>query len=185
MLAFDANKDGKLTKDEVTDGRLHRLFDRTDSDKDGTVTSAELTAESEKMEPSEDNGADFGPGGFGPPPGDFGPPDDFGPGGPPRRGGMRGAGFGPGGPFGRPAPGQVLDGPIRERLGLNEEQIRELDDLQKDVDARLAKILTDEQRDELRQMSERGPRGRGGPTGPGRDRDPNGPRRRPPFDGER
>ena len=38
MMAFDQNKDGKLTKDEVTDERLHRLFDRADADKDGTVT---------------------------------------------------------------------------------------------------------------------------------------------------
>ena len=27
-MQFDENKDGKLTKDEVTDQRLQRLFDR-------------------------------------------------------------------------------------------------------------------------------------------------------------
>ena len=27
MMAFDANGDGSLTKEEVTDERLHRLFD--------------------------------------------------------------------------------------------------------------------------------------------------------------
>ena len=44
MMAFDKDKDGKLTKAEVTDERLHRLFDRADADKDGVVTKDELTA---------------------------------------------------------------------------------------------------------------------------------------------
>ena len=44
MMEFDANKDGKLTRKEVTDERLTRLFDHADADKDGTVTRAELTA---------------------------------------------------------------------------------------------------------------------------------------------
>ena len=43
-MAFDKNKDGKLTKDEITDPRLHRLFDRADADKDGVVTREELIA---------------------------------------------------------------------------------------------------------------------------------------------
>ncbi len=41
MMAFDKDGDGKLTKSEVTDERLHRLFDRADADKDGTVTKAD------------------------------------------------------------------------------------------------------------------------------------------------
>src|SRR5438876_7007135 len=44
MMAFDKNQDGKLTRDEITDGRLLRLFDRADADKNGVVTKAELTA---------------------------------------------------------------------------------------------------------------------------------------------
>ena len=44
MMAFDKDKDGKLTKAEVSDERLHRLFDRADADKDGFVTKQELTA---------------------------------------------------------------------------------------------------------------------------------------------
>ena len=31
MMAFDKDGDGKLTKSEVTDERLHRLFDRADA----------------------------------------------------------------------------------------------------------------------------------------------------------
>ncbi len=66
MMAFDKDGDGKLTKAEVIDDRLHRLFDRADADKDGTVTKAELTALAAK------DAASFrGPGGFGPP-GGFG-----------------------------------------------------------------------------------------------------------------
>src|SRR4051812_21466140 len=44
LLALDKNKDGKLTKDEVTDPRLERLFNRADKDGDGTVTKEELNA---------------------------------------------------------------------------------------------------------------------------------------------
>src|SRR5882724_7960168 len=44
MMAFDKNKDGKLTRDEVTDERLRSLFDRADANKDGVVTKEELTA---------------------------------------------------------------------------------------------------------------------------------------------
>jgi hypothetical protein len=65
MLAFDQNKDGKLTRSEVTDQRLLGLFDRADADKDGTVTKAELTALAEKEY--------IGGGGFGGPGGPGGP----------------------------------------------------------------------------------------------------------------
>ena len=69
MMAFDKNGDGKLTKSEVTDERLHRLFDRADADKDGSVTKAELTA----LEAKESGSFRGGPGGFGPPGGPGGP----------------------------------------------------------------------------------------------------------------
>lgn len=92
------------------------------------------------------------------------------------RGGPRGGGppgFPPGG---MARPGEVLPAGIQTRLGLSAEQRTELADLQKDVDARLEKILSDDQRKQLREMRERGP-GRGGfgpPTGPGGDRPPGG-----------
>ncbi len=151
MMAFDKNGDGKLTKSEVTDERLHRLFDRADADKDGTVTKAELTALAAK------DAANFGgPGGFGPPggPGGFGPPG------------------GPGGPMmGPPRPGEILPAFMQRALDLTAEQKAQLEELQKDVDARLAKILTDAQKKKLEQMRRRGPGGPGGPGGfgpPGR-----------------
>src|SRR3954468_17285382 len=94
MMAFDNNKDGKLTRDEITDERLLRLFDRADANKDGVVTKEALTALFEK----EGRGG-AAPGGRG------GPPD--GPGG--RDAGGRGPGGGP------PA-GQVLPPGLRDQL---------------------------------------------------------------------
>ena len=150
MMAFDKNGDGKLTKSEVADERLHRLFDRADADKDGTVTKAELTALAAK------DAASFGgPGGFGPPggPGGFGPP---------------------GVPMmGPPRPGEILPAFMQRALDLTAEQKAQLEELQKDVDARLARILTDAQKKTLEQMRRRGPGGPGGPGGfgpPGRRR---------------
>jgi len=118
MMAFDADKDGKLTRAEVTDARLLGLFDRADADKDGTVTQAELTALA-----ARERGT---PRGFG------------GPGGPGGPGGMM-----MGGP---PRPGEVLPPMFQQRLRLSPEQKAQVAELQKEVDARLAKILDDEQR---------------------------------------
>ncbi len=129
MMAFDANKDGKLTKEEVTDERLQRLFDRADADHDGTVTRKELTAMAAR-EP----------------------------------GGGRG-GFGPGGPGGPPRPGEVLPSFLRDRLELTTEQSKQVEALQKDVDARLAQILTADQKAQLEEMRNRGPGGFGPPPG--------------------
>src|SRR5438270_8114080 len=50
MMAFNKKGDGKLTKEEVTDERLHRLFDSADADKDGVVTRDELMALAAKMD---------------------------------------------------------------------------------------------------------------------------------------
>lgn len=96
------------------------------------------------------------------------------------RGGAGGFGPGGGGPggFGRPPqPGQIIPAPVQDTLKLTAEQKQQLDDLQKDVDSRLARLLTDEQNKQLKEMREmfgRGPGGpggfaggRGGPGGPG------------------
>lgn len=165
LMAYDVNKDGKLSKDEVTDTRLQSLFQRADADHDGIVTKQELTALFTK-EAEATRGGPGGPGGRGPggpggpgagPGGPGGPPD--GPGGPGGPGGR-----GPGGP----QPGQVLPPFLQDELNLTEAQRRDLQDLQKDVDTRLAKILTAEQMQQLRQMRGRGPGGPGGaPGGPG------------------
>ena len=44
LMAFDKNGDGKLTKEELTDTRLHAMFDRADANMDGVVTKEELTS---------------------------------------------------------------------------------------------------------------------------------------------
>jgi hypothetical protein len=160
MMAFDKNKDGKLSRDEITDTRLLRLFDRADVNKDGVVTRDELVALANQMaaELAAEGGGRGGPGGFGPPgkdgpggPGGFGPPGKGGPGGPGRFGGP-------------PRPGQVLPPFLRDMLQLTDEQKKLLDALQSDVDARLGKILTEDQKKLLKDMRGRGP---GGPLGPG------------------
>jgi hypothetical protein len=144
MMAFNKKGDGKLTKDEVTDPRLHRLFDQADTNKDGIVTREELIALAEKLD--AEVGADDNPRGPGP-----------------GRPGRGPEGFGP------PRPGEILPRPLQERLNLSEKQKKQLDALQKEVDSKLAKILTNEQRKQLAEM-----RGRGGPGGPPPD-GPGGP----------
>jgi hypothetical protein len=157
LMQFDENKDGKLTKDEVTDQRLQRLFDRADADHDGVVTKEELTALAAR-EPAG------GRGGFGPP-------------------GFGGPGGGPGGfRMGPPRPGEILPAMVRDRLDLTADQSKQVDVLQKEVDARLAKILNEDQKAQLQEMRRRGPGGFGppppggpggfGPPPPGGDRPP-------------
>ena len=41
-ILASGNVKGKLTKDEVTDVRLHRLFDRADTNKDGVLSREEF-----------------------------------------------------------------------------------------------------------------------------------------------
>src|SRR5262249_38714655 len=100
MMQFDKNKDGELTKDEFTDARLKRLFDRADADHDGVVTKKELIA----LAASEPAAGRGGPGGFGPP-------------------GFGGPGGGPGGPrMGPPRPGEILPAMLPDRPALTAEQ---------------------------------------------------------------
>lgn len=85
----------------------------------------------------------------------FGPGAGFG-------GPGRGPSRGPGG-FGT-APATVLSPPVQESLKLTAEQKTEIAELQKEVDARLQKILTEEQNKQLKGLQQTG-RGRGGPGG--------------------
>jgi len=171
MMAMDKNKDGKLTKEEITDERLTRLFDEADANHDGVVTREELLALAAKLEAEvpagSGRGGPGGPGGgrggFDGPPGGFDGPPDGGPG---------GQGRGRGGP--PPQPGQVLPGRVQDDLNLSEDQKKQIVELQKEVDGKLAKILTAEQMGQLKQMRGRGPGGRGGPGGQGGGRGGNG-----------
>lgn len=177
LMAFDADKDGKLSKDELGDTRLTALFQRADGNQDGFVTKEELTGQLTKEAAALGNDRG-GPGGFG-----------TGPGGP---GGGSGGGPGFGGP---PAPGTILPPFLQDELRLSEEQKKQLSDLQKEVDTKLGQILSREQRQQLSEMANRGPRGfggPGGPGGPGGNRGPGGPGgdrgpggNRPPPDGGR
>ena len=81
------------------------------------------------------------------------------------KGGQRGkGGFGMG-----MRPGQILPTFLQDRLKLSDEQKEQIAALQKDVDAKVAKILTDDQNAELKKMREQGPGGfpGGRPGGPG------------------
>jgi len=113
----------------------------------------------------------------GPPPGQGGQP------GQPGGAGQGGAGGGRG-MMGPPKPGQILAPHLQEQLKLTDAQKKQLDELQKDVDAKLAKILTDAQKKQIQEMGQRGPGGPGGgppgggpggppPGGPGGNRPPN------------
>jgi hypothetical protein len=145
MMAFNKKKDGKLTKAEVTDARLHRLFDMADTNKDGVVTKEELMALAAKLEEEYGSGGGFG--GFMGGPGPFGGRGRRGPGG-----------------FGGPGqPGQILPAVLQERLKLTAKQKKQVAELQKDVDGKLSKILTEDQNKQLKALREgTGRRGRGG-----------------------
>lgn len=143
LMAYDADQDGKLSKTEITDSRLLPLLKRCDANDDGVVSREELTAQLTR-EVAATPANSGGPGG-----------DNGGPGGPPR------AGSDPRGPM-PPGPGQILPPFVVDELRLTEVQREQLQDLQRDVDAKLAKILTPGQLEQLRQSRGRGPRGPGG-----------------------
>ncbi len=62
-------------------------------------------------------------------------------------------------------PGQILPSFLQEVLKLTEDQKKQVADLQKDLDAKLAKILTEDQKKQLTEMRERGAGGKGGAGG--------------------
>src|SRR5262249_38008758 len=64
------------------------------------------------------------------------------------------------GPKGPPRPGQILPPFLADLLDLTPEQSKQLDMLQKEVDSRLGKILTEEQKTRLKELQERGPFGK-------------------------
>lgn len=82
-----------------------------------------------------------------------------------------GPGMGGGGPrmFAMAKPGEVLGPPLQDMLRMTEAQKKQLAELQKEVDAKLEKVMTEEQRAQFKQMRDAmanfGPPG--GPGGPG------------------
>ncbi|MFO0877694.1 MAG: CotH kinase family protein [Gemmataceae bacterium] len=179
LKAADTNKDEKLSREELVEGA--RKFYRAAGGKaEQGLREAQLAEAINRLLPRPEGppggfpmgpmGGPGGPGG-GPGGGAIGGPGGFIGGGP---GGPGGGLGGPGGPGGAPGmfPGQVLPEPLQNRLELTEKQKKEVAELQKDVDARLAKILTASQRRTLDQVrpgfgGRGGERGAGGPGGPG------------------
>jgi hypothetical protein len=135
MMAYDANHDGKLTRNEITDERLLELFDRADSNHDGVVTKNELKAlyTSESAWFVNDRPPGRGPGGG---------PGRFGGGGPPPM---------------HEQPGRVLTDSAQRKLNLTAEQRAVLAEIQRDVDNRLDRLLTADQKAQLRRFDDRGP----------------------------
>ena len=62
IMAFDADKDGRLTKVELIDVRLLRLFNKVDASKKGFITIDELTAFLTKEASTKQAGGRGGPG---------------------------------------------------------------------------------------------------------------------------
>ena len=117
-------------------------------------------------------------------PGEKGQPGQPGkgqPGQPGGKGGFPGGGFG----GGRGVPGRILSAGTVERLKLTHDQKKALADLQKEIDTKLDKMLTDEQKAEFKKMKEAPmggfpgggfPGGKGGfPGGKGGDKGGNPP----------
>jgi hypothetical protein len=72
-----------------------------------------------------------------------------------------------GGPFSPPQPGQILPQFLQDVLSMSADQKKQLEQLQKEVDARLAKILTPEQNKQLQEMRTQTGGMFGGPPGGG------------------
>ncbi len=70
--------------------------------------------------------------------------------------------------FRLPAPGVILPEPVQDQLRLTEAQKKELAAMQKELDEKLEKLMTEEQRKQWKEMKERGANVViGGPGGPG------------------
>lgn len=100
-------------------------------------------------------GGEGGKGGFGQPGGKGGFP------------GQPGGKGGFGGGFGRMQPGQIMPVFLQDQLKLTDAQKKDVEALQKDVDAKLDKLLTDDQKKMLKELKDRGPGGPGGFPGGG------------------
>lgn len=81
--------------------------------------------------------------------------------------GAGGPGMGGGFTMRLPRPGEILPPPILDQLRLTDDQKKKFADLQKETDEKLEKLLTPEQREELKRMQQGPPGFPGGPGGPG------------------
>jgi hypothetical protein len=136
----------------------NKSLDRLQGDVDAKL--AKLLTDEQRKQVAQPVNVFVGPGGPGGPGG--GGPAPPGPGAPGR------------GPAGMPRLGELLPAPLKDSLKLSEAQTQELAALQQEVDAQIGKILTDEQKQRIKDVENgRFDRlGRGGGTG--RDRGPGG-----------
>ena len=118
---------------------MAQLFDLADVNRDGVLTKAELQLAMQSQFSNQYGRG--GPGFQGPPP----PPDGQFPGGP---GGQGGPGGEPG--LAATRPGEIIPAFVVESLGLSDRQKLRLAAVQKDVDRKLASILTEEQQQEMK-----------------------------------
>jgi hypothetical protein len=90
-----------------------------------------------------------------------------------------GPGMGGGMIFAMPRPGEVLPVPLQNMLGVNADQKKKLDALQKEVDDKLEALMTAEQKKQWKDLRGAGPAGNmvlaGGPPGGGPPPGPGGP----------
>ncbi len=167
IQALDTDRDGELSADEIKAAATNLL--KLDTNKDGI-----LSREETRPVPG---GREGGPGGRG-------PRDPGRPGGPrgDERGPERGRGPGPGydrgpgdrpqgdrgpggpdedrgpGPHGKPPElGHVVPPFVRDAIELNDEQKKQIADLESDVKEKLTKILTAEQKSKFEELLQRGP----------------------------
>ena len=63
MMQMDANKDGKISKDDMPAQQVERMFDRADTNKDGFLDKAELEAFAKAGQARGQGGQPGGPGG--------------------------------------------------------------------------------------------------------------------------
>ena len=85
----------------------------------------------------------------------------------PAMGGPGGGFGGPGGGFRGPPPGVIIPPPVQDTLQLTDAQKKELEAIQKEVDEKLEKLMTEEQKKAFKELKDRGPGGGFGPPGGG------------------
>lgn len=73
------------------------------------------------------------------------------------KGDKGGKGFGGFGFGMRPAPGEIMPGFIQEQLKLTDDQKKQFADLQKEIDAKIEMLLTEEQKAQFKRLREGGP----------------------------
>ena len=150
MMAAGTGKDHMLKPSDIKNDFVKENFAKIDTNHDGLISEAELTAFFTQQMSAHTAG---GGGGGGARPG----------------GGMGG--------FSPPKPGTILPSFLADQLSLTPDQKKQMDALQKEVDGGISKILTDSQKKQMANPPAMGMMGGGGRPGgmPGGMGGPGGP----------